>query len=190
MRWSGVYAALGGLLWAGGGLLQSALGARTQGASGSPGAALAAVLLTVATLLLAAALPGLALRWERAVGRHGCLGLRLALVGLAAAAAAHLLPALPSVTGWLPPLLLASGLLTLSAGLLLFGNAALAGSAEAGWQALPGLLGMLGLFLPMGAGVAGLAGTVVWVLYGVGWCWLGLMLALERTPVRVSVRRR
>lgn len=186
MKWSAWYGLLGGLLWTTGGLVGS------DAVAGTPAMQQGAALLALASVVLGGALLGLARRWERAAGRSGRHGLRLGLAGLALFAAANLgRAALVPLSLTAPPFGL--GLLLLDSGLVLLGSAALSGSAAVSWQALPLLLGLVGLFLPIGAGVAGVFGLAVWLVYGLGWCWLGAVQLLEprvRVPAHARSRGR
>lgn len=190
--WSGWSCIIGGLLWAVGGV--RVLRPPSAEYYGPDVVAwignLAEIVLPLATLLLMFGLMGLDARWNVKGGRLARYGVGLGLGGLVLFAAAILLRGVSQLTA-LDTLvspstgLFPAGLVLLSLGLMLVGSAVLRQSSDVGWQALPLLLGLLGLFLPIGAGVAGVPGFVVWVTFGIGWIWLGSILCVEH-PTRAA----
>ena len=70
------------------------------------------------------------------------------------------------------------GLLVLAVGSVLFGVAAAKDGALPSWGALPFAIGALcGLVAFLGD--LGTFGAMLWILFGVGWAWLGLALLLD-----------
>lgn len=147
--------------------------------------------LVPATCLLGIALLGVYRRWPVQRRRSAQIGLGFSCSGLGLLCIATLTLLL---TRWLPiTVLSAAGSLLLNIGLVLLGSAIMQHADRAGWQALPLAQGLLGLFLPIGAGVDGVIGFTVWIIWGIGWLWQGSILWLERaapaTPQRVTARR-
>ncbi len=138
-------------------------------------------LLAPAALLLLAGLAGLITGPDATPGMADLLGLGIAATGCIAVAGAGL-----SGSGR-GDLALAPGLSLLSAGLLVVGSRLMMARARRGWQALPLLLGLLGLLLPMGAGVDGAPGLATWLVFGIGWLWMG-GIALCENPAPSAVR--
>ena len=180
MKWHTLNAPAAAALWIGGGLLtlQPDVSARAA----RPGTAM----LLLAALLFGRILLALGLRWSQPANPRSRIGLQLGLLGLGLFGAAQLVRALALVAPTLHMPISALGLLLLCGGLIVIGASALEASVEPGWQALPLMLGLSGLFLPIGAGVAGLPGLMVWTLFGAGWCWLGAILGAESGEPRTK----
>jgi hypothetical protein len=70
------------------------------------------------------------------------------------------------------------GLVVLGVGSVLFGVAAGRDGALPVWSALPFALGALCGLISFSRDL-GQFGTVLWILFGLGWVWLGLALLLE-----------
>lgn len=138
-------------------------------------------MLAPAALLLLAGMVGLATPRLAALGAAGMLGLGAAAAGCIAVAGAGLAGSGRGDSA------LAPGLILLSAGLLLIGSRLMIERSRRGWQVLPLLLGLLGLLLPMGAGVQGAPGLASWLVFGLGWLWLG-SIALFEGPVTAPER--
>jgi len=83
------------------------------------------------------------------------------------------------------------GMLAVSGGLLFLASLTMIDVQVPGWQSTMLLVGLVGLFLPLGAGVAGEIGSMVWIIWGLGWSWLGAILVIEnRRSVLLSLRAR
>jgi hypothetical protein len=78
------------------------------------------------------------------------------------------------------------GLIFLGVGSVLFGLGTLRAGALPPWGALPFVLGSLGGLISFSRDL-GYVGATLWILYGVGWAWLGLVPALE---VFLSLRKK
>jgi len=174
---SGVALLAGGALWLLSGVRAPAAATSVSGASFSLD--IGPYTLAPAVLLLLVGLAGLAARRSAALGKPGLLGLGMIGAGCIAVSGAALAGSGRGDSA------LAPGLLLLSAGLLVVGSRLMLERAQCGWQALPLLLGLLGLLLPMGAGVHGTPGLATWLVFGIGWVWMGavaLAEALEPAP--------
>jgi hypothetical protein len=79
-----------------------------------------------------------------------------------------------------------AGLTFLGVGSVLFGLGALRAGALPPWGALPFVLGSVGGLISFSRDL-GYVGATLWILYGVGWVWLGLVPALE---VFLSLRKK
>lgn len=193
-RWTALASMAGGVLWMIGGLnvLPSAVVQPML-------YYLARLALIPAALLLFVTLPTLYYRWRVHPDRLARLGLGCSCSALALIMLGTLSDYF-AVWRWVPlshdsaTSIIALGLLLLSIGLVLLGSAILHRAEQPGWQALPLMLGLLGLFLPIGAGIDGLIGFVVWLLFGLGWLWIGGILWIERqglpAPQQVTLRQR
>lgn len=173
--------AAGGALWIAGGMLGGAT-SRWQPAANA--------LVIAALLLLPLALLGLTARLQR---RHGTAArwvhsLAWAGAGLAASSRALHLAMGNTGAGTLATTVFGVGIFLLCAALIVLGGGALQSATEPGWDALPLLVGLTGLFLPVGAGVAGAAGLVAWAIWGAGWIWIGYVLWQERTTTWTRAR--
>ncbi len=191
--WSGWSCIVGGLLWAIGGV--RVLRPPSTGYYGPDTIASigewAGTFLPPATVLLMIGLVGLDTRWNARGFWQARVGLALSLGGLAVFGATTRLRYMSALWALITPVLdsqrlFPAGLLLLSIGLIVIGGAVLRQSSDVGWQALPLLLGLLGLFLPIGAGVAGVPGFVVWVTFGLGWIWLGSIFCVEHRTSSVK----
>ena len=177
VRWSGLLVVPGGVLWA-----LSPIGASiSETAFGTPNVFWK--LFPSAPLLLLAGLVGLQIRqW----GRSGLLqkvGFGLVLLGLVlvvAGDAGLYWLGLDDVYIMTAPSYRAFrlGLLLLGAGSILFGLAAPRDGALPTWGLLPFVVGSL-CGLAAFAVDLGAFGTVLWMLFGLGWAWLGLSLAVD-----------
>ena len=177
VRWSGLLVVPGGVLWA-----LSPIGASiSETAFATPNVFWK--LFPSAPLLLLAGLVGLQVRqW----GRSGLLqkiGFGLVLLGLVlvvAGDAGLYWLGLDDVYIMTAPAYRAFrlGLLLLGAGSILLGLAAPRDGALPTWGLLPfvvgSLCGLLAFAMDLGA-----FGTVLWMLFGLGWAWLGLSLAVH-----------
>lgn len=130
---------------------------------------------------------GLYRRFSRRGDRLGRIATAVTGLGFALLLPGSVVPTgrLPAMLGDLVPLVFFAGLATIGVGSLGVG---LVARRERAWPR--GLPEGFGLALPIGAAIGGLfallgAGTIAFVLglmvpYGVGWIWLGLVLARER----------
>jgi len=177
VRWAGLLVVPGGVLWA-----LSPIGASiSETAFGTPNVFWK--LFPAAPLLLLAGLVGLQLRqW----GRSGLLqkvGFALALLGLVlvvAGDAGLYWLGLDDVYIMTAPAYRAFrfGLLLLGVGSILFGLAAPRDGALPTWGLLPFVIGSLCGLVAFAVDL-GAFGTVLWMLFGLGWAWLGLSLAVN-----------
>lgn len=110
--------------------------------------------------------------------RSSQFGFLLACAGLGLALAYAALQLLSRAGDAMLPLL-GIGIALLDAGLVVIGSGLLQSVRPRSWQSLPLMIGLLGLFLPLGAGVRGAPGLAVWIVFGLGWAWLGLVLWLD-----------
>jgi hypothetical protein len=176
VRWAGLLVVPGGVLWA-----LSPIGASiSETAFGTPNVFWK--LFPSAPLLLLVGLVGLQLRhW----GRRGLLqkiGFALALLGLVLVIAGDVglywlglddrfIMAAPAYRAF------RLGLLLLGVGSILFGVAAPRDGALPTWGLLPfvvgSLCGLISFAMDLGS-----FGVVLWMLFGLGWAWLGLSLAV------------
>lgn len=174
-RWGGGAAVLGGLVWVAAGLLTSVGNAAASAWKVAP------LLMIVALSLL---LPGIVALYERwRVGREP-----LSTIGAIAAAGGLVVTVVDLSIGLLEPNAIraalvsslgALGILAICGGLLLLASLAMIDINVRGWQGMVLLVGLVGLFLPLGAGIADDVGTVVWIIWGLGWTWLGAILVVE-----------
>ena len=177
VRWAGLLVVPGGVLWA-----LSPIGASiSETAFGTPNVFWK--LFPAAPLLLLAGLVGLQLRqW----GRSGLLqkvGFALALLGLVlvvAGDAGLYWLGLDDVYIMTAPAYRAFrfGLLLLGVGSILFGLAAPRDGALPTWGLLPFVIGSLCGLVAFAVDL-GAFGTVLWMLFGLGWAWLGLSPAVN-----------
>lgn len=147
-------------------------------------------LLTAAALLLFwLGLAGFHQRWRssgpRPRGSLGRVGVTGAVLGVACGLAGIFLD---DQTAWiwlggrtdLAAALLGFGLLNLCIGLLLVGAGAMRECPGSGWQSLPLVIGAFGLLgLLFNRSLNETAGLMVWMLFGLSWTWLGLILRAE-----------
>ena len=80
------------------------------------------------------------------------------------------------------------GLLVLAAGSILFAVAAPRDGALPTWGLLPFVVGSLCGLISFARDL-GSFGVVLWILFGLGWAWLGLSLAAERLFFSFRMRR-
>jgi hypothetical protein len=177
VRWAGLLVVPGGVLWA-----LSPMGASiSETLFSTPNVFWK--LFPSAPLLILAGLVGLQLRQSGRSGLLEKIGFWLALVGL-----------LMVVVGdvglfWLglddafimtAPAYRAFrlGLLLLGVGSILFGVAAPRDGALPTWGLLPFVVGSLCGLISFATDL-GSFGTVLWMLFGLGWAWLGLSLAVN-----------
>jgi hypothetical protein len=186
VRWAGLLVVPGGVLWA-----LSPIGASiSETAFGTPNVFWK--LFPSAPLLLLVGLVGLQLRhW----GRRGLLqkiGFALALLGLVLVIAGDVglywlglddrfIMAAPAYRAF------RLGLLLLGVGSILFGVAAPRDGALPTWGLLPFVVGSLCGLISF-AGDLGSFGVVLWMLFGLGWAWLGLSLAVAGFLSRRAAR--
>lgn len=177
IRWSGLLVVPGGVLWA-----LSPIGASiSETAFGTPNVFWK--LFPSAPLLLLAGLVGVQiLQWRRS-GLLQKIGFGLALLGLVLVIAgdvglywlglddAYIMTA-PAYRAF------RLGLLILGVGSILFGVAAPRDGALPTWGLLPfvvgSLCGLVSFVVDLGS-----FGTVLWMLFGLGWAWLGFSLAVD-----------
>ena len=81
-----------------------------------------------------------------------------------------------------------AGLIFLGVGSVLLGLGTLRAGALPPWGALPFILGSVGGLISFSRDL-GYVGATLWVLYGVGWTWLGLVPVLEAVLSRRKKRR-
>jgi len=177
VRWAGLLVVPGGVLWA-----LSPIGASiSETAFGTPNVFWK--LFPAAPLLLLAGLVGLQLRqWGRS-GFIQKVGFALALLGLVlvvAGDAGLYWLGLDDVYIMTAPAYRAFrfGLLLLGVGSILFGLAAPRDGALPTWGLLPFVIGSLCGLVAFAVDL-GAFGTVLWMLFGLGWAWLGLSLAVN-----------
>lgn len=156
--------ALGGALWLASGMLGQSIGSKQP---------IADLLLIAALPLLLATLLGLATQLRARLGAAEYVVRSLAWLGAGMAGIARIATLLLG-TSFAAPFGL--GIFLLSAALIVLGSRALRTANEASWEGLLLLVGLLGLFLPVGAGVAGVAGLAAWAVWGAGWICLGNVL--------------
>lgn len=177
VRWAGLLVVPGGVLWA-----LSPIGASiSETAFGTPNVFWK--LFPSAPLLLLVGLAGLQARqWDRS-GLLQKIGFALALLGLVLVAAGDVgmfwlglddtfIMTAPAYRAF------RLGLLLLGAGSILFGVAAPREVALPTWGLLPFVVGSLGGLISFATDL-GSFGTVLWMLFGLGWAWLGLSLAVD-----------
>ncbi len=81
-----------------------------------------------------------------------------------------------------------AGLIVLGVGSVLFGLGTLRAGALPSWGALPFVLGSVGALISFARDL-GYMGATLWIAYGVGWTWLGLVPVLEVVLSRRKKRR-
>ena len=177
VRWVGLLVVPGGVLWA-----LSPIGASiSETAFGTPNVFWK--LFLSAPLLLLVGLVGLQARqWGRS-GLVQKIGFALALLGLVlviAGDAGLFWLGLDDTFIMTAPAYRAFrlGLLLLGAGSILFGIAAPRDGALPTWGLLPFVVGALAGLISFAVDL-GSFGTVLWMLFGLGWAWLGLSLAVD-----------
>ncbi|QIN81404.1 hypothetical protein GBA63_01250 [Rubrobacter tropicus] len=177
VRWSGLLVVPGGVLWT-----LSPVGASiSETAFGTPNVFWK--LFPSAPLLLLAGLVGVQiLQWGRS-GTLQKIGFGLALLGLVLVVAGDLglyWLGLDDVYIMTAPAYRAFriGLLLLGVGSILFGVAAPRDGALPTWGLLPfvvgSLCGLVAFVVDLGS-----FGAALWMLFGLGWAWLGLSLAVD-----------
>jgi uncharacterized membrane protein len=177
LRWTGLLCVPGGVLWALSptGIQLSQLMFHTPNVFWK--------LFASAPLLLSIGLVGVHFRISARSGRLERAGFLLALLGLVLIIAGNVgqfwlgiddtyIMAAPAYRTF------RLGLLALAVGAALLGVAAAKDGALVLWGALPFVIGALcGLVAFLGD--LGTFGAMLWILFGVGWAWLGLALLLD-----------
>ena len=177
IRWSGLLVVPGGALWA-----LSPVGISiSETAFGTPNVFWKYFLS--APLLLLIGLVGVEIRQWRTSGPLQKTGFALALVGLVlvvAGDAGLYWLGLDDVYIMTAPAYRAFriGLLLLGAGSILFGVAAPRDGALPTWGLLPFVVGSLCGLIAFAVDL-GTFGAALWMLFGLGWAWLGLSLAVN-----------
>jgi hypothetical protein len=177
LRWAGLLVVPGGVLWA-----LSPIGASISAtAFGTPNVFWK--LFPAAPLLLLAGLVGLQLRQSGRAGTLEKVGFWLAALGLilvAAGDAGLFWLGLDDTYIMTAPAYRAFrlGLLVLGVGSILFGVGAPRDGDLPTWGLLPFVVGCLCGLISFAVDL-GSFGTVLWMLFGLGWAWLGLSLAVD-----------
>lgn len=177
VRWTGLLAVPGGALWA-----LSPIGASISAtAFGTPNVFWK--LFPSAPLLLLAGLVGLQLRQSGRAGILEKVGFWLAVLGLllvVAGDAGLYWLGLDDTFIMTAPAYRAFrlGLLLLGVGSILFGVGAPRDGALPTWGLLPFVVGCLCGLVAFAVDL-GSFGTALWMLFGLGWAWLGLSLAVN-----------
>jgi hypothetical protein len=152
------------------------------------------VAFITALVCVAIGLLGLQQLYAEVLAGKGQVGFAIAFVGLGIVSTTLVARILGFAQLYMPNYAQGAGLTMLSLGLIVIGGAALHHHQHKSWQLLPLVQGLLGLFLPVGAGIQGLAGFVAWIVFGLGWCWLGVIMVVERkiqlSPTAVAMTRR
>jgi hypothetical protein len=177
LRWSGLICVPGGVLWALSplGIQLSVLRFHTPNVFWK--------LFPSAPLLLLIGLVGLHLRISARSGRLERAGFLLALVGLVLVLAGNVgqfwlgtddvyIMTAPAYRAF------RLGLLVLAVASVLFGVAAARDGTLPLWGTLPFVVGALGGLVAF-LGDLGTFGAMLWILFGVGWAWLGFALFLD-----------
>jgi hypothetical protein len=175
VRWAGLLVVPGGALWA-----LSPIGASISAtAFGTPNVFWK--LFPAAPLLLLAGLVGLQLRQAGRAGTLEKVGFWLAVLGLLLVVAGdaglfclddRFIMTAPAYRAF------RLGLLLLGAGSILFGVGAPRDGDLPTWGLLPFVVGCLCGLISFAVDL-GSFGTVLWMLFGLGWAWLGLSLAVD-----------
>jgi hypothetical protein len=177
VRWAGLLVVPGGVLWA-----LSPIGASISAtAFGTPNVFWK--LFPAAPLLLLAGLVGLQLRQSGRAGTLEKVGFWLAALGLilvVAGDAGLFWLGLDDTYIMTAPAYRAFrlGLLVLGVGSILFGVGAPRDGDLPTWGLLPFVVGCLCGLISFAVDL-GSFGTVLWMLFGLGWAWLGLSLAVD-----------
>ena len=177
VRWAGLLGVPGGVLWA-----LSPIGASISAtAFGTPNVFWK--LFPAAPLLLLAGLVGLQLRQSGRAGTLEKVGFWLAALGLilvVAGDAGLFWLGLDDTYIMTAPAYRAFrlGLLVLGVGSILFGVGAPRDGDLPTWGLLPFVVGCLCGLISFAVDL-GSFGTVLWMLFGLGWAWLGLSLAVD-----------
>lgn len=177
LRWAGLLVVPGGVLWA-----LSPIGASISAtAFGTPNVFWK--LFPAAPLLLLAGLVGLQLRQSGRAGTLEKVGFWLAALGLilvVAGDAGLFWLGLDDTYIMTAPAYRAFrlGLLVLGVGSILFGVGAPRDGDLPTWGLLPFVVGCLCGLISFAVDL-GSFGTILWMLFGLGWAWLGLSLAVD-----------
>ena len=177
VRWAGLLVVPGGVLWA-----LSPIGASISAtAFGTPNVFWK--LFPSAPLLLLVGLVGLQLRQSGRAGILEKVGFWLAVLGLllvVAGDAGLFWLGLDDTYIMTAPAYRAFrlGLLVLGAGSILFGVGAPRDGDLPTWGLLPFVVGCLCGLISFAVDLASF-GTILWMLFGLGWAWLGLSLAVN-----------
>jgi hypothetical protein len=177
VRWAGLLVVPGGVLWA-----LSPIGASISAtAFGTPNVFWK--LFPAAPLLLLAGLVGLQLRQSGRAGTLEKVGFWLAALGLilvVAGDAGLFWLGLDDTYIMTAPAYRAFrlGLLVLGVGSILFGVGAPRDGDLPTWGLLPFVVGCLCGLISFAVDLESF-GTILWMLFGLGWAWLGLSLAVD-----------
>ncbi len=180
LRWAGLLVVPGGVLWA-----LSPIGASISAtAFGTPNVFWK--LFPAAPLLLLAGLVGLQLRQSGRAGTLEKVGFWLAALGLilvVAGDAGLFWLGLDDTYIMTAPAYRAFrlGLLVLGVGSILLGVGAPRDGDLPTWGLLPFVVGCLCGLISFAVDL-GSFGTILWMLFGLGWAWLGLSLAVDGLP--------
>jgi hypothetical protein len=176
LRWSCLLCVPGGVLWALSplGIYLSEYRYRTPDVFWQ--------LFPICVLLLMAGLPGLWLRARRAgwMGRTGFVIVLAGLLLVLAGAVGKYWLGLDNVYLMTAPAYIAFrlGLLVLAAGCIMLGVAGARNGELPVWGALPFAIGSLAGLISFSRDL-GSFGATLWILFGAGWAWLGLSLAVS-----------
>lgn len=187
LKWSGILCVPGGVLWAltPTGIYISNLAFHTPNVFWK--------LFWPAPLLILLGLVGLQLRQSGRSGLLGKLGFFVAILGLVMVIAGDIglywlgvddifIVAAPAYSAF------RIGLLVLAVGSILFGVTSPRDGALPTWGLLPFVVGSLCGLISFSRDL-GSFGAVLWILFGVGWAWLGLSLVVEGFSSFLRTRR-
>lgn len=187
LKWSGILCVPGGVLWAltPTGVYISNLAFHTPNVFWK--------LFWPAPLLILLGLVGLQLRQSGRSGLLGKLGFFVAILGLVMVIAGDIglywlgvddifIVAAPAYSAF------RIGLLVLAVGSILFGVTSPRDGALPTWGLLPFVVGSLCGLISFSRDL-GSFGAVLWILFGVGWAWLGLSLVVEGFSSFLRTRR-
>ncbi len=187
LKWSGILCVPGGVLWAltPTGIYISNLAFHTPNVFWK--------LFWPAPLLILLGLVGLQLRQSGRSGLLGKLGFFVAILGLVMVIAGDIglywlgvddrfIVTAPAYSAF------RIGLLVLAVGSILFGVTSPRDGALPTWGLLPFVVGSLCGLISFSRDL-GSFGAVLWILFGVGWAWLGLSLVVEGFSSFLRTRR-
>ncbi len=169
VRWSGLAASLGGILWI---LVIAITAAQPEGSRRGPEGLLSVLLLSL--ILMALGVVGIYVRQRARAGRLGTIAALVAGVGIAIV----VLGRVAVDAGLVPAYVFAAGFLILLGGLLLFILSILRANVLPRSVTLMLVLGTLSLAL------FNFGDERIWigVLFGAAWIWAGYALWAERAP--------